>query len=125
MTAPSWGQVDRGRVWHLLTPNAAASWPADVPGLATWCGTEQPIACLTELQPPRGARPCLRCLIAVEQYSEEVLLARIAASSPRHELFREGVVEAVRARPVEDVDLLAHLDPSSDTPDTDDEGRAS
>lgn len=125
---PMWGRVQRGIVWHVLTPAyRAARFPdrqvdvANASSPATWCGVavstlihlygmEGAIVEETDLRPPRGARPCRKCCAAVAEFARLVEVAEVtAAASPRLAAAALPDLESGLGRPVEDVDLLASL----------------
>ena len=103
---PAWGRVQRGVVWHLLTVQAAATWPELPVGPAAWCGVDETFVELTDVRPPRGARPCPRCGEAVDQFHSEVTVARAVATARRA---GRPVATALHDRLIEDVDLLGSL----------------
>ena len=112
MTAPVWGQVQRGTVWHVLT----GSHLAGDPGVRSWCGSvdaDNPPVQENDAQPPRGARVCRRCCTAVDDFAHLVRAARVGdvdALVPIEQRTQPAEQEYYRGRPIETVDLIGALD---------------
>ena len=118
MTAPIWGQVQRGVVWHVLT----GSHLAGETGVRSWCGSvdaENPPVVEADVQPPRGARVCRRCCTAVDDHAHLVRAARVGdvdALVPLEQRthLQDPEPETYRGRPIETVDLLAQVAPEQE-----------
>lgn len=65
MTAPVWGRMRRGRVWHVCMPGDAFL-------IDVWCGEREPVAERVPATLPDGARACGACLAAVARFAEDV-----------------------------------------------------